>query len=331
MSTDEELLEQVNAILIERSKKAVELLRQAVFAEEIKYEPLREALRYFMEEICYDSSHPTLLSLACEAVEGNPEETIGVGTALVLLTAAADIHDDIIDKSETKDSKPTIYGKCGEDIAIIAADVLWLKGTLMLTEAAENFAAEKKQAILKLTKQAFFDIGSAEAKEASFRGKIDIDPDEFLELIKLKVSVAVASAQIGAVIGNGTPQQIENLGEYAKTMGVLMTIREEFINMFEPEELTNRFKNECLPLPILYAFRDAALKKKILEFIECSEMTEAKLNELIELIYDAPDVRKLREYIHQAVEETTRNLHYPKKIQDALTQLLKFTLQDLPT
>jgi len=47
MSTDEKLLEQGNAILIKCSKKAIKLSKQAVLAEQIKYEPLREALRYF--------------------------------------------------------------------------------------------------------------------------------------------------------------------------------------------------------------------------------------------------------------------------------------------
>ena len=82
MSTNEKLMEQVKAILIERSKKAMELAKQAVLKEQIKYEPLHEALRYFMEEIWYDASHPTLLSLACEAVGGNPDATIDVGAAI---------------------------------------------------------------------------------------------------------------------------------------------------------------------------------------------------------------------------------------------------------
>ena len=94
---------------------------------------------------------------------------------LALLTGAADIHDDIIDESETKETKLTVYGKYGKDIAIIAADILWIKGMLMLNEACERFPSEKKQAILKLAKQAFFDIGSAEAKEASLRGNIDLE------------------------------------------------------------------------------------------------------------------------------------------------------------
>jgi geranylgeranyl pyrophosphate synthase len=331
MSTNEKLLQQVNAILIERSKKAIESAKKVVSQEHIKDLRLREALDYFMEEICADASHPTLLSLACEAVGGNPDETVGVAKAIVLLTGAADIHDDIIDQSQTKDLKPTIYGKFGKDIAIVAADVLWIKGMLTLNDECEHFQLQKKQAILSITKQAFFDIGSAEAKEASLRGNFDLIPEELLDIVKMKVSVAVAAAQIGAIIGDGTVQQIENLGQYAKTLGVLMTLREEFINMFEPDELKNRFKNECLPLPFLCAFRDANLKQKILEFLEKDDLSKAKLNEILEKIYDNAEVCKLGKYMHLSAKEAYEKLQYEKKIQDELTQLLNFSLQDMPS
>ena len=330
MLTDENLVEQVKAILIEYSKKSIAQSKRAVLEEQIKSEVLREALRYFMEEIWFDAAHPTILSLACEAVGGNPDATSEVGAAIVLLTGAADIHDDIIDQSLTKDAQLTVFGKFGKDIAIIASDVLWLKGVLMLNEACDRFPLEKKQAILKITKEAFFDIGSAEAKEVNMRGNIDLKPEEYLENIKLKVSVGTAAGQIGAIVGNGTAEQIENLGQYGKTLGILMTIREEFINMFEPEELTNRFKNECLPLPILCAFQDASLKQKILGLLKKDEITKAKLDEMLEQIYGAPEVRKLGEYMHALVKETTENMHYAKESQEDLVRLLEFSLQDLP-
>lgn len=329
MSTDEELLAQVNAILMSRSQKALELAKQAILAEQFKAENLGEALRYFAEELFHDTSHPTLLSLACEAVGGDPDSTNDVAAAIALLCGAADVHDDIIDRSEIKGSKPTLYGKFGGDIAVIAADVLWIKGMLMLNEASEHFSDEKKEEILKLTKQAFFDIGGAEAKEISLHEKTDISPDEYLELINLKVSVATASAQIGALIGGGTTEQIEKLTQCGKNLGVLRTIREEFINMFEPDELSNRFKNECLPLPMLYAFKDAALKQRILEFIKREEITEEKLNEIIELVYSFPEVSKLLQRMQQFVEETTENLRYFNRGQNEFAILLKFTLQGL--
>ena len=331
MSTNEDLTEQVKVILIERSKKALELSKQAVLGEHIKHEPLSEALHYFMNEILCDSSHPTLLSLACEAVGGNPDATVGIGAALVLLAGAADMHDDIIDKSKMKNCKPTVYGKFGKDVALIAGDVLWIKGMLMLNEACKHFPSEKRQAILELTKQAFFDIGSAEAKETDLHGNFDIKPETYLEIIKLKVSLATASAEIGAIVGNGTSQQIEDLGDYARTLGVLMTIRDEFIDMFELDELTNRFRNECLPLPILCTFQDVSLKQKILEFLRKADVSEAKLDEMLELIYDSPEVHKLLEFMHLSVKNEVKNLHYVKEIEDALRELLEFSLQDLPS
>ena len=330
MLTNEELAEKVKAILTERSKKAMELAKQSVLKEQIKHERLREALCYFAEEIWYDAAHPTLLSLACEAVGGNPDATIDVAAGLVVLTGAADIHDDIIDESKTKEDKLTVYGKYGKDIAIIAADVMWLKGVQMLNEACNHLPSDNRQVILKLAQQAFFDIGSAEAKEANLRGNIDLKPEEFLEVIRLKVSIATASALIGAVIGNGTPQQIENLAQYGETFAVLMTIREEFINMFEPEELKNRFKNECLPLPILCAFQDAVLKKKILELLNKDEITKADLNEMLEQVYAAPKVRELGKYMRLLVKEATENLHYQNESRTTLIQLLGFTSQDIP-
>jgi geranylgeranyl diphosphate synthase type I len=331
MTTDETLIEQVKTILTERSKKAIDLSKQAVLSEHIKDESLREALQYFMEEICYDTSHPTLLSLACEAVGGNPEVTVSVGAALVVLAGAADMHDDVIDKSITKHDKPTVYGKYGKDTAIVAGDVLWIKGMQMLNAACEIFPSEKRQTILELTKQAFFDLGSAEVKEVLLHSQFDIEPEEYIEIIKLKVSLATASARIGAILGNGTALQVENLGEYAETLGVLMTIRDEFIDMFELDELTNRFMNECLPLPILCAFKNVILKEKILEFLRGSQRAEAKLDEILELVYQDSEVRKIGEYMHLLVQNTIKSLNYSKEPQGALLALLKFSLQDLPS
>ena len=62
---------------------------------------LGEALHYFFES-WFDVLHPTLIALSCEAVGGKKELTVKMGAAVVLLAGAADIHDDIMDKSLRK-------------------------------------------------------------------------------------------------------------------------------------------------------------------------------------------------------------------------------------
>lgn len=323
------LIAQVKAILKERGQKAIELAKVTMLQEPIGFEPLREAMRYFMEEVWCDASHPTLLSLACEAVGGNLDSTTQVGAAVVLLAGGADVHDDIIDQSITKDSKKTVFGKFGGDTAILIGDALLFRGLLMLHDACESLQKEQKQEILRLAKAAFFEIGNAEAREASLRGKLELSPEEYLNIIKMKVSVAEASARMGAVLGNGTTEEIENLGHYGKTLGLLMTLRDEFIDVFEVDELTNRFKNECLPLPVLYAFQDPCIKKEVVQLLE-REITKVEMDRILDLVINAPEVRKLGKKMHLLVKETIQNLHTEKRKCGILVLLLESTLEDLP-
>jgi geranylgeranyl pyrophosphate synthase len=322
------LMAQVKAILKERGQKAIELAKVTMIQEPIEFEPLREAMRYFMEEVWYDASHPTLLSLACEAVGGNPDSTTRVGAAVVLLAGGADVHDDIIDQSISKDSTETVFGKFGEDTAVLIGDALLFRGLLMLHEACESLQKEQKQEILRLAKDAFFKIGNAEAQEASLRGKLELSPDEYLNIIKMKISVAEASARMGAVLGKGTKEEIESLGHYGKTLGLLMTLRDEFIDVFEVDELTNRFKNECLPLPLLYAFQDPCIKKEIVQLLE-REITKVEMDRILDLVINSPEVRKLGKKMHLLVKETIQNLQVERK-RGILVLLLESTLQDLP-
>ena len=128
-------------------------------------------------------------------------------------------------------------------------------------------------------------------------------------MIKMKVSIAKVSAQIGAIIGNGVTEEIEDLGECGKTVGILMTIRDEFIDMFEVDELKNRFQNECLPLPFLLAFQDIALKKQILDLLKHEEINENELEKLLEKVYENSKVCELGKFMKSAVRNAVSKLN----------------------
>jgi len=275
-------------------------------------------------------AHPALLSLTCEAVGGDPHATIQVASAFVVLSGAADVHDDIIDQSTTKDSKPTVFGKYGKDIAIVLGDILFFKGVYMLHEACEKLSTNQRENILRLAKQAFFRIGGAEVEEAIFRGRLDLSAEDYASIIEKKVAIAEVAARIGAIIGNGTPQDIEKMGHYGKTLGFLMTIRDEFIDVFELDELQNRLKNECLPLPLLNALQDPDTKSRVTQILEREDITQCQLDELLELVVNAEANRKLGLEMHLLIEDEVSRMQHICKNTEVLIMLLKATLEDLP-
>ena len=327
--TDKKLMEQVQMLLRERGQEAFEIAKNAILKEKIIRELVYEALRYFMEESWYDVQHPALLSLACEAVGGNPDATIHIGAAMVLLTGAADIHDDIIDKSKTKGSKPTVFGKFGKDIALLTGDALLFKGLILLHEACNKLPEKQGRAILNLTKQAFFEIGNAEAKEASLKGNFDLDWREYRNVIETKAAVAGITARIGAILGGGNSEEIDTLGHYGKTLGILMTIRDDFIDLFEPDELRNRAENECLPLPILYAFRNTRKKSEIVRLLGRDKITEEETEEILDLVMDMKEVQELKKEMQLLIKKEENLLSHIKRNKNVFMLLLQSTSEDL--
>ena len=327
MVPKKKLMEQAMAILQEKGQKSVELARQMVLQEPIEYKPFKEALNYFMKD-WNDILHPALVSLACEAVDGNPDKTIQLGAALVLLAGGADVHDDIIDQSVTKGSKPTVFGKFGNDIAILVGDALLLKGTYLLHQTSESLLKDKKDAVLKTVRQAFFEISSAEAKAASLRGKTDYSAQDYLEIIRHKTAVSEACTRIGVIIGNGTAEETEILGHFGRTYAILSTIRDEFIDTFEKDEIKNRRDRECLPLPIIVAFQDHSRKMEILKLLE-DPIDDDKIEAMLDLSMDFKETRKLVQKMNRMIKDGSLNLLPIQHLRKTFELLLASTIEDL--
>jgi len=324
------LAENAKRIFEERGTAAYELARKEILGEKINYNPLKDAIHHFLQELQYNVHHPALMSLAYEAVKGKNEKTTAIGAALVLLTGAAHLHDDVIDSTKIKESKLTTCGKFGEDITILLGDFLLFKGTIMLYEACEDLSKKQREEIINLVKEAFIEIATSETKETDSKRKWSAEPEERLRILEQKAAVPELAMRIGAMLGEGSVDQIETLGKYGRTFGFLLAIREEFINSFEPEELMNRVESECLPLPVLYAMRNAEAKKEITEFLGRKKLTRKDISKITGY-FDSEEIGELYGKIKSLFNEGTNCLSkiQNRKVVTRLTNILRATVEDI--
>lgn len=311
-------------------RRAYEIAKETVMKEKFEYEPLHEAIDYFMQE-WRNFQHPALLAIACEAVGGNPEKTVVVGAALVLLTGAADLHDDIIDKSKTKGSKETVLGRFGEDMSLLVGDALLFEGITLLNRACNDFPKEKGKIIKDLIKSGFFELGIAEAEESSLKGKWNITTEEFLNIMKMKAAVAEATARAGAVIGDAPLDVVEDWGEIGRILGMLSNIRDEFVDIFEAEELMNRRDNECLPLPMLYAMRNPKAKEKIIILLRKKELTDDYVMDVADVVLETKEVQRLKDEMQNLIEKGNNLLSKYERCENInlLKNLLRLALNNI--
>ncbi len=327
LTVSQKLMEKAGAILQERGHAAVDLAKRNVLRQQVEQAQLRDALRYFIDG-WDDVLHPALVSLACEAVGGKPETTDKMGAALVLLAGGADIHDDVIDESVVKGSEQTVFGKFGKDAAILVGDTLLLEGVYLLHEVCERLEVAKKKAILNLVKRAFFEISGAEAAEAGLRGRIDIPKQQYLDIIRHKVAAGEAAARIGALIGGGTSEEVEALAEYSRVYGLLMSIRDEFVDVFEQQELSNRVEKETLPLPIIVTLADESKKPGLLQLLG-GKITEEKIERIVDVATTSAGSVLLVSEMKRMVDQIISKMQILRYCREKLELLAVAALEDL--
>jgi len=100
-NNETKMIEQVQRFLEERSREALQIAKKKILKGKMESEEIKDAFRYYTKD-WKDVIHPGLLSIACEAAGGDVDKSVPIQVVMLLLTAGADIHDDIIDESKTK-------------------------------------------------------------------------------------------------------------------------------------------------------------------------------------------------------------------------------------
>lgn len=322
MTTDSKL-RAIKRNFKQRGSKAMKNARKGILRNFKDNSYSSQALRYFSKVTLHNALpvFPALIAISCEAVGGNAERTIPVGEAIVLISAAADLHDDVIDQSFVKGTKQTVMGKFGAGTTILAGDILLVQGFKQLTEALESVPKMQSKEILKLVSDAVFEICRAESLEGQLYNRLDLTPNEYHEVIKLKAVVPELAMKIGAILGNGCVKDVKNLGKFGRTYGINSIIIEEFVDLLDTEELKNRLKNECPPLPIIYALQNSQIRASLIALLNAEMLDENAYRRLVDTVLDLNEMQVLQKILMSNATSGLKKL--PKIVNEKIREELK--------
>jgi len=322
----ENLEQAVRCLFKERGQKALEDAREKVLREikRVSSQEAREVMSYFINEYWNDLTSPTLISLGCEAVGGDAAETIPVAIPIILISGAVDIHDDIIDKSRTKYGRLTVLGKYGDDFALLTGDALLLQGFALLYEAMQHFPQKKFLNIVDVIKSTFFELGDAEALELKFRKNLNVMPEEYILTLKKKAADVEGLLRIGAVIGDGSDEEIDALGYYGRIFGLLSILRDDWIDMIDYKEAKHRLQFENLPLPMLYALRNTKARVEITKIQQKRKLTKQDAEKIFAITERSGGFKRSKKKMLTFAKKAEERLASVGIQNDKLTLLLQF-------
>jgi geranylgeranyl pyrophosphate synthase len=319
-----DLAKQVRELLEERGMETYRKVQQAILEEKIECSEIREALKHFLS---YKQMgflvRPTLISLGCEAVGGDAGLVSDVAVPLVLLSGGMDIHDDIIDDSRTQDSSLTVFGRFKRDVSLLTGDALLFQGLVMWHKLAEKLELKRFIKMTNMLKEAFFEVGDSEALELGLVGRIDVEPERYLQIIRKKAADIGLLFRIGATLGNGPQAEIEALSEYGRFLGMLWVLGDDLSDIFDPKEMARRANNGCLPLPVLYGLRNPEFASQLRKILLKKSITQTNAKAIFQLTKNADGLKQTRDLMKdnasQALEEAKgfRNIEKLKLLVQA--------------
>lgn len=304
MPSNSALLSKMKMILIQKGQHSQVNARHSILHNFKDNSQISIALRYFSNgalKRCLPV-FPAIMSISCEAAGGINQDISAFGEAIVLLTGAADLHDDVIDQSILKGSNETVFGKFGLNVTILAGDILLVEGIVKLNKEAKLIDPKKAEMIIDLVTSAIIEVSKAESEEFKLRAKgFEIKPVDYQKIIWQKAAVPELAMRVGAVLGNGNLETINSLSRFGRTFGYVTTVVDEFTNVLDTDELTNRLKNECPPLPITYLLQNPKSKQTLKLLLKSDFSKEAEHIKLIEMIKKSTDLQKIRKNLVKSI------------------------------
>lgn len=171
---------------------------------------------------------PVLVMLACEAAGGDPRDAIDAGVAVEILHNFTLVHDDIMDRADTRRGRETVHKKWDENIAILVGDELMgiAYKTLLNTEKGDI------RALARVFTDGVIEVCEGQSYDKEFELLPTVSEEDYQMMISKKTGWLVAiSAEIGAIIGGADPVRQAALVEYARCVGRAFQVQDDLLDV----------------------------------------------------------------------------------------------------
>lgn len=175
---------------------------------------------------------PRLAILATQLFGGKAEDVLPAALALEVFHNFTLLHDDVMDKAEVRRGRPTVHIKWNENTAILSGDQMMIEAYKLLSQVPEKKLAKT----LRLFNKMATEICEGQQYDVDFESRDDVTIPEYMEMIRLKTSVLLATAlQIGAYIGYANEEQQKKIYEYGIHVGLAFQIQDDMLDCYGDE------------------------------------------------------------------------------------------------
>ena len=147
------------------------------------------------------------------------------------------LHDDIMDSSKKRRGFDTVHEKWNVNQAILSGDSI----LIMATKFLDFYESKIQKDLLKLFNSTALEVCEGQQLDMEFENKIDIDFDDYIDMITKKTSVLIASSiKMGGIINELDKDELNCLYDIGLNLGIAFQIQDDYLDLFGDEKIIGK-------------------------------------------------------------------------------------------
>ena len=226
---------------------------------------------------------PILVLLSAKLFGGITDATIDAAASIEMLHNASLIHDDVVDDTLTRRSRPTVNAIWDNHIAVLVGD-------FFVSSSLHKAVATGDLRIIDTISHLGRTLSLGEIDQINKARYHDITEESYLDIIGSKTaSLFVACIKMGGYSVNASDEDIERMCRFAQLFGLCFQIRDDIFDYFEDSRIGKPTGNDLregkITLPLLHVLSIDTLPrhKEMNELVRKDELSSEQIATLIAL------------------------------------------------
>ncbi len=252
---------------------------------------------------------PRLLLLAATAAGSEPHDHLALAAYMELIHVATLIHDDVVDRADTRRGVNATAVDFGNRISVLAGDYLfaWI---------FRNVTAGYRAPIPHILSATLAEICDGEVLQLQALGNLDLALSDYVEIVRLKTAALfAASAACGAIAGGGSDQEVTALRDFGLNFGIAFQMLDDLLDLTATQSalgkpVGNDLRERKVTIPVVLAIEtgDPEVRDALKRFYEAAEPDDAGVDDAVATLIAAGVVPRTREAIAGYVERAKMSL-----------------------
>lgn len=251
---------------------------------------------------------PLLIILMAKACGRVTDSTYRSAVILELLHTASLVHDDVLDKSETRHNRPTVSRKWGNNTAVLLGDYLYGL-CLQIIKTQEDFE------LMSIYSRIARELPMGEILQKDISERQDVSLDSYYEVIRYKTaSLFAAACHIGARTSQAQKDYVPVAEDFGRNLGMAFQIRDDILDFDTRGGSGKGFGNDIyekkITLPLIFHLETLSSieRSRLFSFIRQDEKEDGKVLAFVNEVLLSGALEKAEQLVEFYSEKAKKSL-----------------------